>query len=477
MSKHAPKIWAQVLKDEAEDRAVIAERDRKAQANGQALTTTRSVSTSPRRTVRERRGRPQRLARSRAEFRKKHSRPEVRTPNLKLVGAVCNAPDRDHTITESLNGSGAQPRRCASETTNKRATSSKPNCCTNPCRSPSRKVPPMSDIMTDAKRYALGGLRHAPVKKDKINLDDFPTPPWASRALCEHALDTKSLAGMTCLEPAAGRGFTSRPLAEYFESVTSSDIEDYGYGYSTPAYFLRTDQNGNPVEFRHTRTRASIGSSPTRRFSCCPSLVQRAREVARVGCAMLCRSQVLETKGRWDKIFSVDPPTIYAPFVERVPMIKGKVDNKATTATSYAWLIWTKPISQVIWISSVPSRTDEAGATTICPSRSTRTGSSLAWCSRSRRTSHENAHILPRASGHARRTSRAGAVLVQDRASRPGHVSALWQMVRCDQANREYGRPGQLHLDGRTGRSSPMASAPTATSPNGLATKAATSTI
>jgi hypothetical protein len=27
-------------------------------------------------------------------------------------------------------------------------------------------------------------------------------------------------------------------------------------------------------------------------------------------------------------------------FVERVPMVKGRCDPKATTATSYAWVVW-----------------------------------------------------------------------------------------------------------------------------------------
>ena len=34
------------------------------------------------------------------------------------------------------------------------------------------------------------------------------------------------------------------------------------------------------------------------------------------------------------------PPTIVAQFVERVPMVKGKLDPNASTATSYCWLVW-----------------------------------------------------------------------------------------------------------------------------------------
>ena len=39
--------------------------------------------------------------------------------------------------------------------------------------------------------------------------------------------------------------------------------------------------------------------------------------------------------------------------VERVPMVKGRLDRKATSATSYAWLVWRKGSpapTEVRWI-------------------------------------------------------------------------------------------------------------------------------
>jgi hypothetical protein len=41
-------------------------------------------------------------------------------------------------------------------------------------------------------------------------------------------------------------------------------------------------------------------------------------------------------------LFRDRPPTLYAPFVERVPMVKGRWDPGASTATSYAWFVWRK---------------------------------------------------------------------------------------------------------------------------------------
>ena len=61
--------------------------------------------------------------------------------------------------------------------------------------------------------------------------DDFPTPPWATRALIEHVLeDKKGLAKMTCLEPACGAGHMAKVLAEYFREVKAADAYPYGYG-------------------------------------------------------------------------------------------------------------------------------------------------------------------------------------------------------------------------------------------------------
>ena len=61
------------------------------------------------------------------------------------------------------------------------------------------------------------------------SLDDFPTPPWATRALCEWlqhevAVDDEDLRSLTCREPAANRGHMVRPLREFFGAVEGADV-------------------------------------------------------------------------------------------------------------------------------------------------------------------------------------------------------------------------------------------------------------
>jgi hypothetical protein len=57
---------------------------------------------------------------------------------------------------------------------------------------------------------------------------------------------------------------------------------------------------------------------------------------------MFVRMQWLETRGRYERIFSVKPPTMIAFFSERVPLCKGEWKPEGDTATAYVWLVWLK---------------------------------------------------------------------------------------------------------------------------------------
>ena len=71
----------------------------------------------------------------------------------------------------------------------------------------------------------------------KDSLDNFPTPPWATRALLEHVIaDAGLFRKMTCWEPACGAGHMARPLKGYFGKVKAPDI--YAYGHGTAADFF-----------------------------------------------------------------------------------------------------------------------------------------------------------------------------------------------------------------------------------------------
>lgn len=178
--------------------------------------------------------------------------------------------------------------------------------------------------------------------------DDFPTPPWATRALIKYVIDEKdALAAMTCIEPACGAGHMSKVLDKYFREVRSSDA--YSYGYGLVRNFLVHPYATNACDW--------VIRNP--QFRLAEEFVLRALKVARVGVAIIARTVFLESVGRYEEIFSEYPPTKFAQFCERVPMIRGRLEKTATTATGYAWFVWEKGRSstpRLMWIP--PCRRD-----------------------------------------------------------------------------------------------------------------------
>lgn len=178
------------------------------------------------------------------------------------------------------------------------------------------------------------------------SLDDFPTPSWGTRALLKYVLlrHLPNAQGI-CWEPAANRGHMARTLSETFNTVYASDVHDYG----NPMHFVHDFlwpkmPDILPIDW--------IITNPP--FRLAEQFIARARDVARVGCAMLVRTSFLESVGRYERLFSVAPPTLIAQFAERLPMVKGRVDQGASTATSYCWIVWSRRAKrkgvQLIWI-------------------------------------------------------------------------------------------------------------------------------
>ena len=160
----------------------------------------------------------------------------------------------------------------------------------------------------------------------KDSLDDFPTPPWATRAFCEWLNPSHNA---TVWEPAANRGYMARALAEYFGHVAASDIVDYGAGYPLCDFL----QPSKPL----WQPQWVITNPP---FRLAADFVERGLEVATGGVAVLVRSVWAEGSGRYERLFKDRPPAWILQHVERVPMVKGRYDPKTSTATAYSWFVW-----------------------------------------------------------------------------------------------------------------------------------------
>lgn len=177
------------------------------------------------------------------------------------------------------------------------------------------------------------------------SLEFFPTPPWATRALLTHVLtaafrdaaahEIGLVPANTCWEPAAGEGHMSAVLGEQFAGVWRSDVHDYG-GLNEVGSFV-----GEGLDVAKGPPQAPDWVITNPPFSLGVAFVGRGLDVARVGVALLLRSQWLEGVERYETLFRNRPPAIVAPFVERVPMAKGRWDPDGSTATAYAWFVWT----------------------------------------------------------------------------------------------------------------------------------------
>lgn len=172
------------------------------------------------------------------------------------------------------------------------------------------------------------------------SLDDFPTPPWATRALLEWLESMgHNLREQSCREPAANRGYMVRPLLEKFGGVLASDVHDYGVGFPVEDYLF-----GLPAHFSVTDW--TITNPP---FRLAEEFIERAKLLSRRGVAVILRSAFVESIGRFERLFEKRPPTEVLQFVERVPMVKGTVDPEASSATAYAWLVWRRKPGSLHW--------------------------------------------------------------------------------------------------------------------------------
>lgn len=133
-----------------------------------------------------------------------------------------------------------------------------------------------------------------------------------------------------------------RVLKDHFGEVQHSDAYDYGYGPIRD--FLTHPFATASVDWVITNPPFRLGEE----------FALRALTIAREGVALLARTVFIESVGRYRNLFEQMPPTKFAQFTERVPMVKGRLDKAATTATGYAWLVWEKERHQqsprLLWV-------------------------------------------------------------------------------------------------------------------------------
>ncbi|WP_331295462.1 SAM-dependent methyltransferase [Methylobacterium hispanicum] len=132
------------------------------------------------------------------------------------------------------------------------------------------------------------------------------------------------------------------PLRELFGTVEAFDAHDYGYAGVRD--FLSVPPEAGSYDW--------IVTNPP--FRLAEEFVWTALDVASIGVAMIVRTMFLEGRGRYERLFSVRPPTRVAQFTERVPMVRGRMSKASKTATGYAWLVWERDRAGSLAFSWVP---------------------------------------------------------------------------------------------------------------------------
>lgn len=185
--------------------------------------------------------------------------------------------------------------------------------------------------MSETLSRAVMQRRSLPAK----GLDFFPTPPWATRAFLADVIakSGRPIADfMSVWEPAAGKGHMFYVLQEAFQFAHASDVHDYGTGFGIASYV------GSGPDVLEPLSIDWIITNPP--FNLALEFAERAIGEARAGVALLLRSSWAEGGGRYERLFKDRPPSLIAQYCDRVPMVAGRWDPQASSATSYAWFVW-----------------------------------------------------------------------------------------------------------------------------------------
>jgi hypothetical protein len=156
---------------------------------------------------------------------------------------------------------------------------------------------------------------------------------------------------LSCWEPACGEGHMAPGLAARFGAVHLSDIADHGVRRTRATHDCRFRQSDflgtRDVDFHAPEGGVDwIVTNPPFRLGA--QFALRALCTARLGVALFVRLAWAETRARFELHRSF-PPSALASFAERVPLVRGRYDPDASSATAYAWVIWTRLCPDAPW--------------------------------------------------------------------------------------------------------------------------------
>ena len=148
----------------------------------------------------------------------------------------------------------------------------------------------------------------------------------------------------TILEPCVGGGHMAQGINQYIENNgqflvrrIGTDIQDRGFEdeYWKTEYGFDFLADDYPID----NADIVIMNPP---YSTLEPFLIRALEIAQDKLIVLCRMQVLEGEGRYEKIFINNPPTHIYQYVDRIQCWKNGTKPTGSSAQGYCWLIWDR---------------------------------------------------------------------------------------------------------------------------------------
>lgn len=153
--------------------------------------------------------------------------------------------------------------------------------------------------------------------------DYYPTPAWATRALLHY----EKFQGVI-VEPCCGDGAMSEVLRETGCRIVSTDLHDRGYGKLRDVFSYESE-----VE--------NVVTNPP--FNIAGDIIQHMLPLFQRKMAFFLRTAFLEGVSRYNKIYTVHPPSRVHVFTRRVTLYPASMPEKAAGGTtSYAWFVWDK---------------------------------------------------------------------------------------------------------------------------------------
>lgn len=165
---------------------------------------------------------------------------------------------------------------------------------------------------------------------DRPDNDYFVTSPEATRAL----LRVEDFPGVIW-EPACGDGTMARELAKGHgvNFVLPSDVVDYGYPNAKLHNFL-TVSISKLHPFDH------IVTNPP--YSLAEAFVQKALSLRPRKVAMILRTVWLEGAGRYQRLWSTNPPARVWVFTKRPTFQRDGVGEFRSGLISFSWVVWDR---------------------------------------------------------------------------------------------------------------------------------------